>query len=133
MAERHSRTGKPTVELGDASHLKFLLLPDTVVQARLISAKSKLMLLPAIMTGTWDWHWDHLDYMWHSVKPQPRWNPLSHAVLNGLGPLLQRGHLPVSKGPHLDCGPLGSWERLPDQPCTGSACRSPHEGQSIFL
>ena len=44
VAERHSGTGKPTVELGDASHLDTLLLSNIVVQARLISAKSTLML-----------------------------------------------------------------------------------------
>ena len=45
--------GKPIVEQGDASHLTLLLL-TIVVQARLIFAKSTLMLLPAVTTGAWD-------------------------------------------------------------------------------
>ena len=118
MAERPSGTGEPAVKLGDASHFDILLLPDIVVQVRLTSAKLTLMLLPSVMTGTWDWHWGQLAYKLHSVMPQLRWTPVPHALQNGLGPFLQRGHFPVSKGPHLDSGPLGSWDRLPDQPCT---------------
>ncbi len=55
VAERHSGTGKPAVEPGDASHVNTLLLPSIVVQARLGSAKVTLMLVSAAVTAAWGW------------------------------------------------------------------------------
>ena len=111
VAERRSRTGNPSVELGDGSHLNTLLLPSIIVQARLLSATSPLMLLPAVMTGTvpklalgpigLQGAFFHASA---EIRPSSTAQPWPIRA-EGTPPCVK-----LSKGPYLDSGPLG---RLP--------------------